>query len=461
MSGQDTITAITTPPGEGGVGIIRVSGPGAHDISRKVFRPSGSMEGLKERYLHYGSIIDPAADREIDNGFLVLMNGPRSYTGEDVSEFHCHGGALVLKSVLQALMDAGARLAEPGEFTKRAFLNGKLDLLQAESVIDVIRAQTEASLEAARGRLSGALSARVNEAKEVLVDLLMRVEAELDFTEDEVEGMPAPDFLAALDDAKGMVKDLLSTYEEGKALRDGTRVLILGRPNVGKSSLLNLLLRQERAIVTPLPGTTRDVIEETVNLRGLPIRLMDTAGLRDTEDFVESIGVRLARQRIEGADIVLFVIDVTVDDFSGDLSLLDTITGKKIIIIANKTDLAAREKEVEKAFSGKKVCFISALCSMGMEELKDAIYEEAVGHPFSNRGEARPGELLVSLRHREALVKALEGIHRTVEAVEAGYARELAATDLRWAVDRLGEITGETTTEDILEKIFSEFCIGK
>lgn len=455
----DTIAAVSTAWGEGGIGIVRLSGPDALDCALKVFSLKKDTE-IRDRYLYYGEIKGNGS--VIDNGFLAYMRGPRSYTGEDVVELHCHGGPLILKNVLEALLKNGARGAEPGEFTKRAFLNGKLDLAQAESVIDVIRAETELSLSSARGRLAGALSAKVNSIKEGLLTLLTHIEAELDFSEEELDGLSKDRIFSGLKDARVSLEKMLSTYGEGKVLKDGIRVLILGRPNVGKSSLLNILLREERAIVTPIPGTTRDVIEEVVNIRGLPIRLQDTAGLRETADHVESIGVRAARDRIATSELILFVIDASFPSFYDDLALLNEAGGKKLIIVANKADLAdgIQEDGIKKAFEGRKICFISALRSSGIEELKDLIYEEALGRPYGS-AQAPAGELITSSRHKDSLEKALEGIGRTEDALNEDLPKEFVATDLRWSVDRLGEITGETTTEDILDRIFSNFCIGK
>ncbi len=453
---NDTIAAISTPFGEGGVGVIRISGPDAIPIGQKAFHANGE---LRERYLNFGHIsgLDGA---KIDTGFLVYMKGPRSYTGEDVVELQCHGGTLVLKKALEAVLRCGARPAGPGEFTKRAYLNGKLDLAQAEAVIDLIRAKTEAGLSSAQSRLSGALSSKIGTVKGGLFKLLTHIEAELDFPEDEIDGMPDDQFLEGLSLAEGALKRLLATYEEGKVIKDGVKVLILGRPNVGKSSLLNILLKEERAIVTPVPGTTRDIIEEVINLRGIPVRLMDTAGLRKTRSHVESIGVRAAMEKVKDAHLVLFVVDASSRSFAGDIEILRSVTegDKKVIVVANKTDLA---KDPKAEFDGHKTVFISALKSIGIEELKDEVYKEAVGHAFGSSLDTDPGEVLVSARHKIALERCFEGIKKTEEALKGGLAREFVATDLRWSIDRLGEITGETTTEEILDEIFNNFCIGK
>lgn len=466
-----TIAAVSTPPGEGGVGIIRISGPDALANALRVFRfkktlPSDSLKIRdKERYLHYGEIIESGdgAAFIIDDGFLVYMKAPASYTGLDVVELHCHGGMLVLKKALAALVKAGCVPAGPGEFTKQAFLNGKLDLAQAEAVIDVIRAETDAALASARGRKDGDYSRRVNAIKEALADSLAHVEATLDFPEDEIprHGGLRP----RLGEAAGLLRAHITTFSEGRALRDGVRVLILGRPNVGKSSLLNILLQEERAIVTSVPGTTRDVIEEAVNVRGVPIRLMDTAGLRDTLDPVESIGVRLAKERVKDADLILYIFDVNADT-SADIELLKITEGKKLVVIGNKIDLCAGGKfsEAQTVFDGKKLIFISTQHGDGIEELKDAIYELSVGHPMKAAAVAALGELTVTLRHKESLEAALEGVTRALSAIDQDLSGEFIAADLRRAVDRLGEITGETVkagAEDILDRIFNSFCIGK
>ncbi|CAG1064769.1 tRNA modification GTPase MnmE [uncultured bacterium] len=452
---SDTIAAIATAQGEGGVGVIRISGPNALEVALRCFSVKGPVE---ERRLVYGSILGPAGER-LDVGFLAWMPSPRSYTGEDVVEFHCHGGPLLLRQVLGAIVNAGARPAGPGEFTRRAFLNGKLDLTQAEAVIDIIRAQTSLSLSSARGRLEGGLSRKVGLLKAPLVELLAHMEAELDFTEEEIDGLPPEEISSKLTEAASGVKRLLSTFAEGRALREGLKVLILGRPNAGKSSLLNVLLQEERAIVTPMPGTTRDVIEETLELRGMPVRLMDTAGLREAADEVEAIGVRLAKGRVEEAGLIIFVADLTAD-FSGDIEILSGLPSAKTVIAANKLDLGSEKiSEAMAAFEGFDVVPISATSEEGIEPLKDLIFEKAAGGKAAL--EAPLGELVASIRHRDCLVKCLEALERAKGAVAAGLPRELVATDIRASIGSLGEITGETTSEDILDIIFSSFCIGK
>lgn len=454
---SDTIAAIATAPGPGGVGIIRISGPVAVSVGLKLLSPA--PRELRERYLHFGRIVD-AEGKPLDRGFLVFMKGPRSYTGEDVVELYCHGGPLLLKQVLSAALATGARAALPGEFTKRAFLNGKMDLAEAEAVADLIRAETGLALAAARGRLDGGLSKKVASIKDLMVSVLARLEAELDFPGEEVgilsdEGISEP-ISAALDSMDRMLR----TFDEGAALNEGVKVIILGRPNAGKSSLLNVLLQEERAIVTELPGTTRDVIEAVFDIRGVPVRLMDTAGLRESGDRAEAIGVRLAREKTEEAGLVIYVADLT-GAFDEDLAILEGLAGKKVVIAANKKDLPdVKTDEAERAFAGMPITFISALREEGIEELKDSVFREIAGHPAGAHSVAH-GELVASVRHRDCLEKSSRALKRALEAAGSGHPREFLAADLREAIDSLGSITGETTPDDVLDLIFSTFCIGK
>ena len=494
MDSTDTIAAIATPAGEGGIGIIRISGPGALAAARRVFisadsRVPAGAASLGERRLVYGRMVEvgeipgdggaePASRYSvIDDGFAVFMPGPRSYTGEDVVELHCHGGTQILARILEAVLGSGSRPAAPGEFTRRAFLNSRMDLTQAEAVIDVIRASTASALTAARSRLTGGLSARVNAVKDGLATLLARIEAALDFPEEEdvnedgEQGTGRDDLLAGFERATAALAGLIGTYELGGALKDGVRALILGRPNTGKSSLLNILLKEERAIVTEIPGTTRDVIEEVINIKGLSVRLMDTAGLRETTDFIESLGVAAARGRIEAANLLLFVIDAS-EVSREDLSLLGSVEGKEgrpVLVVANKVDLIdnAGRKEVESFFKkrekrgeGRRISFISALTGEGLEGLEEAIHELVTGGPPGGTVFAET-VLVASLRQKTALEDALVGVGQAAASAKKSMPPEFVAADLRRALNRLGEITGEVTTEDILDKIFSEFCIGK
>ncbi len=472
-SSSDTIAAIATPAGDGGIGIIRISGTEAHAIGNKVFSSVKSAPAPTERTLIYGHTIDPEDGSTIDNGFIVFMSGPHTYTGEDVVELQLHGGALVLNRALGAVFRSGARAARAGEFTKRAFLSGRIDLTGAEAVMDIITAGTDEGLASARKRLEGGLSAKAYEIKESLLGIISRLEAELEFSGDLGDLTDDMDTAAVetavLKAVEDKVTGLLASYREGAALRDGVRVLILGRANVGKSSLLNRLLGEQRAIVTPLPGTTRDVIEEAININGIPVRLMDTAGLRDTTDFVESLGVKEARKRIAGAGVILFVLDAAAGDFTEDKVLLEGLEGKKLIFVANKIDLMDKGEEVlvRHEFASTEsvappLVFISATKGAGIKGLRDALYEVITGRAAgAASADVGTGEFIATERQYEALSKVLEGVRRAAEGSARSLPRDLIASDLREALSAIEELTGEVTTEDILDRVFSEFCIGK
>jgi len=476
----DTIAAIATPAGEGGIGIIRISGPGARDAGKKLFIIEGKSAltcgADTERSLLYGHIKDPESGVLIDDGFIVFMHGPRTYTGEDVVELQLHGGELVLQKALMAVFKCGVRMAVAGEFTKRAFLSGRIDLTQAEAVMDVIGAGTPRALDSARHRLSGSLKNRAEAMSERLIKVIVGLEAEIEFSEDiSDDNISAATLTAELSAIQAMIKGLLQTYDEGSALRRGVRVLILGRPNVGKSSLLNRLLGEERAIVTHLPGTTRDVIEEAVNIHGIAVRLMDTAGLRETPDFIESLGVRVARDKIAGADVVLLVFDASQGDFTEDKELLKDLGGKKVILVANKMDMLAgdeqeaREAAIREEFSGFSAIapimppvFISAIDGRGIKALEAGLYKSITGRaPDSGLPASLPAEFIATLRQREALLKVLEGVERALEALVRGVGPDIIAGELKRAERGLKELTGEVTADDILNQIFSSFCIGK
>ncbi|MBI5232764.1 MAG: tRNA uridine-5-carboxymethylaminomethyl(34) synthesis GTPase MnmE [Deltaproteobacteria bacterium] len=454
---NNTIAAIATASGEAGIGIIRISGPEARNIAENIFRPA-KKGPIKERYLYHGRIIEPRNGAVFDDCLFVYMKGPRSFTGEDVVELHCHGGALILNNVLALVLRQGARAAHPGEFTKQAFLNNKLDLAQSEALLDLIRAGTDSALASARSRLGGALSMKVIEIKNILLDLLARIEAGLDFPDDDIEQAPKEKILDTLSHTGNSITALLDTYDHGRLLRDGIKTLILGRPNVGKSSLLNILLKEERAIVAPLPGTTRDIIEEVINIKGLPLRLMDTAGLCETADLVEAIGVTRAKEKIKVADIILFVVDASKDEHNEDLFLLNSLIGKNVIVAANKSDLAAHTqiKRIKNLFRGYTTVFVSALLNIGLEGLEETIAAKSVG-----MGHDAVHALIASTRHKAVPENALEAIRRASNAIKEELPRELISSEIWWTLSRLGEITGETTSEDVLDRIFSEFCIGK
>ena len=460
MNLSDTIAATATPVGEGGIGIVRISGADAEKIAHTLFKPYNKPRTFASHHLYFGTIVNPADNASLDTALMAIMKKPKSFTGETVVEFHCHGGQLVLQRVLEVILRQGARLAEPGEFTKRAFLNGKMDMAQAEAVIDLIRAKTDLSLKLAQSQLEGVLSQKINQIKNAVVNLLVPLEAGLDFPDEEdVTILSDSEIKQSLKQIKNEIKQLLSTYEEGKVLKEGISCIILGRPNVGKSSLLNLLLKEERAIVTPIPGTTRDIIEEVVNIKGIPLRLMDTAGLRETEDEIESIGIKFTMKRLESSHMVLFVVDISGGEFAEDIKILETITDKKTIIIGNKMDKATEKsvKSFHHGFKGRTTVEISALLNKGIEELRQIIYKQAIGH----KTDEFTGMVISHARHKVNLEQASKAMVKAEETLNNGLSREFIAVELKEAVERLGEITGAVTTEDILDRIFSQFCIGK
>lgn len=455
----DTIAAVATPPGEGGIGIVRLSGSDAVAIASKIFktRQGPHFSASRSHTLRLGVIIDPETGETVDEVLACIMRAPHSYTAEDVVEINCHGGALAVARVLQLALRHGARLAEPGEFTRRAFLNGRLDLAQAEAVLDVIRARSSQGLSAAIGQLEGKLSQKITVINDSLTGVLAAIEASLDFPE-EVGEVSASE-LEKLKHAREEVLKLLATWEEGRLLNEGLKIAIVGRPNVGKSSLLNALLRQERAIVSQIPGTTRDTIEETLLLGGFACRLIDTAGLRETADTLESIGVARTRQAVKEADLVLMVVDLSTGILAEDKRILEEVTGKNVIIVGNKVDLIGEKENGLKTFAASYPWVtISAREGKGLDELARKIREVVLSGKVARTGEE---PILTRARHRDALEKCLEHLNAAIAAWENGIPGDLIAVDLWAARDFLGEITGATAREDLLDRIFSDFCIGK
>lgn len=456
----DTIAAVSTPYGVGGIGIVRISGPGSERIARSLFRPKKPRDRFRSHTLHYGHILPPGAEAPIDEVLLAWMRAPNTYTREDMVEIHCHGGPLAVRRILESVLDQGARLAGPGEFTRRAFLNGRIDLAQAEAVLDVIEAKSRSALRFAQSQLSGRLSSQVRNLQEGIRSLLAEIEAWLDFPEDDV---PCP----AFDEVRirigawlASIEDLLSTYEEAHLYRDGVTVVICGAPNVGKSTLLNALLGRDRAIVSPLPGTTRDYLEEDLLIGGIPVRLVDTAGLREPAEAVEALGVDLARQKIEEADLVLHVLDASAPDAGGlcNAAVLKETQGK--LLVLNKADLVEPETVrglIERL--GPTPCVaVSALYGEGMDRLRETMAERLV----SRNIDLDCRVVVTNLRHRNALEACRRHLADAQEvAARAAPAGDLLASDLRMALGALAELMGETTPVDILDKIFSSFCIGK
>jgi tRNA modification GTPase len=453
---HDTIAAICTPVGEGGIGVIRISGGQARRIGSKIFsrKPDG---GFDSHRFYYGSIIDPASGDNLDEALVVFMQGPRSYTCEDVLEIQCHGGYLLVRRVLGLVLSHGARLAEPGEFTRRAFLNGRIDLVQAEAVIDIIRSKTDAALSLAQHQHTGLLSRQIAAVREGIVRALALLEAHIDFPEEEIDPDGFADITGEVADARQRIAEILAGFDEGRALRDGVSLLLAGKPNVGKSSLLNAMLREKRAIVTAIPGTTRDVIEEVVNIHGLPVRIMDTAGICETDDQIESEGVRLALDKISQADLVLYMLDASRPLDNDDLRIEEELTGRNFIAVLNKSDLP-EAISLHDALKAHETVRISTLTGEGIERLHQAIHTRFL---HGKAVDSREYVALSNVRHREALEKCAAPLHTFAVNAMAGLDPELLAVELRESLHALGQITGETTADDILDRIFEQFCIGK
>ena len=489
-STNDTIAAIATPPGFGGVGIVRLSGPEALEIALKLFKqPTRRAEPEdwqpETHRLYYGHVIQPGTGQVLDEVLLAYMRGPRSYTAEAVVEIQAHGGPLLLRRILDAALSEGARLANPGEMTLRAFLNGRIDLAQAEAVMDMIGARTDEGLKLAVDQLQGRLSAEVQAARQDTLGALAMIEASIDFPEEEVPS-PDPNVLrAGIAAASARIERLLAGAEQGRIYREGLRAAIIGRPNVGKSSLLNALLRIDRAIVTPIAGTTRDTVSEFANVRGIPVQLIDTAGIAETSDPVEQIGVRRSREAAATSDLVLLVLDgsepLTEQDeevsavlhtlgFSSDHAPHATsnghtdprgaAAGRPIIVVVNKSDLPEQLHlaEVEARWPSAPVVRTSMVTQSGLDTLEEQMRALALA------GQATPSEeetLVANTRHRDALRRTAEHLSAAGKTLDAGLPLDFVSIDLHGAVDALGEITGETATEDLLERIFHDFCIGK
>lgn len=449
---DDTIAAIATPIGEGGLAIVRLSGPSALEIADRSFRPRGKFVKASEAPTHtlqYGTV---QRDRQVvDEVLLAVMRAPRTYTREDVVEISCHGGLLPAKAVLELVLRNGARLALPGEFTKRAFLNGRIDLAQAEAVADLIHSRTELALSAANEQLAGKLSQRINQLRDEMMLPLAHVEAHIDFPDEDITPDTKGKLIARLKQGVMLMDELLKTANEGQILRRGIRAAIIGRPNVGKSSLLNVLLGHDRAIVSPIPGTTRDTIEETANIRGIPVVFVDTAGLREATDSIEQEGIRRTRSALDRAELILHVLDLSEPLSTTDTTYLQDFAGKKRILAGNKVDLG-RKLELK-----QPVIEISCLTGQGVEALKDAI-KEAV---WSGEIKAEMFHVMINSRHQDALGRAREAARAAIAGLEREETLEIVAMELRIAINAIGEIVGKTSTEDLLDSIFSQFCIGK
>lgn len=456
-SPDDTIAAISTPPGEGGIGIVRLSGEDAIAIASRLFRSSKGKDlmTVRSHTILHGSIVDPATENPVDEVLVSVMRAPSTYTREDVVEINCHGGLLPLRKVLELTLREGARLAGPGEFTFRAFINGRIDLSQAEATMDLIRAKTERSGRIALSQLSGGLSEMITRFRDQITEVVAVVEAYIDFPEEEIELDLMEDLILKIEEVLRELGILSETYEEGRFFREGLGVAIVGRPNVGKSSLLNALIREERAIVTEIPGTTRDVIEESLSLKGIPLRIMDTAGIRQTHDLAEREGVARSLRAIEGADLVLAVFDLSEPLHSEDQEVLRKVQDRRALLVLNKRDLPAR-LATDELPEGVPSVRISAKTGEGLEELREKMEALVLGNRSLDEG-----IMITNLRHKNAVDIAIEGLERGVKAMRENAPLEIVSIELREALQSLGEIVGEVSTEDILEHIFGRFCIGK
>lgn len=454
---DDTIAAIATPLGEGGMAVIRLSGPAAVAVAERCFRASGRapalLSAVPSHTLHHGWILRDG--QRVDEVLAAVLRAPRTYTREDVVEISCHGGLLPARLVLETILAAGARLAQPGEFTQRAFLHGRLDLAQAEAVADLIHSRTELALRAAQEQLAGKLSERIRQLRADLMNTLAHVEAHLDFPDEDIAPDTQAQLLDRLDRGEEFMAALLATAREGQLLRRGIRAVIVGRPNAGKSSLLNQLLGHERAIVTPVPGTTRDTIEETANVRGLPVVFIDTAGLREAGDEIEAEGIRRSRASLARAELVLHVLDASSSLEPEDLAAFAELAGRPHIVVLNKSDLPACV--TREALAGATVVSVSCRSGDGIEALKDAI-KSAV---WAGEIRAEMLEVMLNTRHQDALRRARESVRQARAALRANAGLELVAAELRLATRAVGEVVGQTTTEDLLDAIFSQFCLGK
>lgn len=457
----DTIAAISTPPGEGAISIVRLSGDQAVEIADRVFQAGNKqLADVSSHTIHYGHIVDPVADKLVDEVMVSVMRAPKTFTRENVVEINCHGGIVVVNQLLQLLLRQGARLAEPGEFTKRAFLNGRVDLSQAEAVMDLIRAKTDKAMNLALNQLDGNLSHLIRALRQEILETLAQVEVNIDYPEyDDVEEMTKRLLLEKATQVKGQIEDLLQTAQQGKILREGLDTAIIGRPNVGKSSLLNHLLREEKAIVTDIAGTTRDVIEEYVNVRGVPLKLVDTAGIRETEDIVERIGVERSRQALAKADLILLVLNQSEPLSSEDEQLIEVTKDSKRIVLLNKMDLPSRldRDEVRNLVGDSPLFEVSVLNQNGLDRLEQAIADLFFGGQTADKD----ASYVSNTRHIALLDQAAYSLSEVIQGIEMGMPVDLVQIDMTRCWDALGEVVGDSVQDELITQLFSQFCLGK
>lgn len=458
---EDTIAAIATAYGEGGIGIIRLSGEESRKILDRIFVPKDKTykESIVNRRLYYGHIADPENNQEIDEVMAVYMNAPKTYTAEDVVEIYCHGSVVALRKTLSLALKYGARMAEKGEFTKRAFLNGRLDLSQAEAVIDIIKAKTDKSFDVALSQMEGVLSLKVKDIRQVLMDLLVDITVNLDYPDEDIEELTYEKLKTSILQISDMIDKLLSTSGTGRIIREGLNVAIIGKPNVGKSSLMNALLREARAIVTEIPGTTRDTIEEVISIRDIPVKLTDTAGIRETEDQIERIGIEKSKESFNKADLVIFIADGSHELSEDDREILKKIGEKKVIVLLNKTDLGLKidDNEILAELPGAKIIETSVKNNVGIDELE----KEIVSLVYGGQVVQEESLLVTNVRHTELLEKAKSAVSDAYTMAQNYEALDFIEVDVRRCYELLGEIIGESVTDDILEQVFARFCLGK
>lgn len=455
---EDTIAAVATAYGEGGIGIIRISGEKSLDILKSVFQPASGSDGIISRRMTYGKVIDDE-NRLVDEVLAVYMKGPKTYTAEDVVEINCHGSMVSLRKTLALVLSKGARLAEPGEFTKRAFLNGRMDLSQAEAVIDLIKAKTDRSFDIAVSQLEGELSGRVGAIREKLLDVLVNITVNIDYPDEDIEELTYVELKKNISEINDMIKILTSSASAGRMIREGIRVAIVGKPNVGKSSLMNGLLRESRAIVTDMPGTTRDTIEEAISIKNIPVYLTDTAGIRETTDTIEQIGIEKTKEAFNSADFIIFILDGSEELTEEDRLIMEYIGERNALVLINKNDLGQKidAHEIRDAMPGVRVIQTSLIKGEGITEIEDTIEELVYGGRISQKESL----MVNNVRHIELLNRAADSLQDAYTMADAGEALDFIEVDVKNAYELLGEITGETVSDDIINEVFSRFCLGK
>jgi len=458
---DDTIAAISTPPGVGGIGIVRVSGKDSITIVDKIFKSpkNKKLNHVKTHTIHYGHIYDPDTGQIIDEVLVSVMKEPYTFTRENVVEINCHGGIVSTRNVLEQVLKAGARIADPGEFTKRAFLNGRIDLVQAEAVIDIIHSKTTVGLMSAVDQLEGNLSAKIYDIRKELLGIAAHLQAAVDFPEEDIEELADEALLDSLTGIKEKIEYLISTADMGKIIREGLNTVIIGKPNVGKSSLLNALVRENRAIVTEIPGTTRDIIEEYVNIKGVPLKIIDTAGIRETGDIVEKIGVEKTKETIEMADLIILVFDGSKELDENDKQIIELVKNKKVIVLINKTDLEMKidSEFIKNTFQSSPVIELSILKNIGLDQLENVIEQMF----FEGKINIKDDIIITNMRHKDSLIKAKISLEESIHSLNNGMPIDMISIDINNAIENLGEIVGLTVSEEIINRIFHDFCLGK